>query len=184
MGMVPRVRIRPTVPTLRLRSGQAPLATSGREGWGTQRVVMATVKGEGGFFPETVHFVVVVLPLSRFADYFLHVNMAKCNNCIQTIENKREINHKNGVHLPLKCAILKLELKIGRRFCRAFPAAQPSAGFSCFWRQFCDPSQRKRRFRGAEGQSRAVSPRRGSDKIFHITRRLRAGLKAKPPLHG
>jgi hypothetical protein len=53
-----------------------------------------------------------VIPLARFADYFLHVNMAKYNNHIQTIENNREINHENGAHLPLKCAILKLELEI------------------------------------------------------------------------
>ena len=45
--------------------------------------------------------------------------MAKHNNRIQTIENNREINHENGVHLSLKCAILKLELEIGKRFCRA-----------------------------------------------------------------
>ena len=30
--------------------------------------------------PKTVHFVVVVLPLARLDDYFLHVNMAKRNN--------------------------------------------------------------------------------------------------------
>src|ERR1035441_2099807 len=40
-------------------------------------------------------------------------------NRIQTIENNREINHENGAHLPLKCAILKLELEIGKRFCKA-----------------------------------------------------------------
>jgi hypothetical protein len=72
---------------------------------------MATVKGEGGLFPETVHFIVVVLPLARLTAYFLHVNIAKCNNRIQTVENNREINHENGAHLPLKCAILKLRVK-------------------------------------------------------------------------
>ena len=41
---------------------------------------MATVKGEGGLFPETVHFIVVVLPLALFTAYFLHVNIAKCRN--------------------------------------------------------------------------------------------------------
>ena len=45
--------------------------------------------------------------------------MAKHNNRIQTIENNREINHENGVHLPLKCAILELELEIEKRFCKA-----------------------------------------------------------------
>jgi hypothetical protein len=30
-----------------------------------------------------------------------HVNMAKHNNRIQTIENNREINHENGVHLGI-----------------------------------------------------------------------------------
>ena len=60
-----------------------------------------------------------MLPLARFTAYFLHVNMAKHNNRIQTIENNREINHENGVHLSLKCARLKLELEIGKRFCRA-----------------------------------------------------------------
>jgi hypothetical protein len=51
--------------------------------------------------------------------------MAKHNNRIQTIENNRVINHENGVHLPLKCAILKLELEIGKRFCKA-SRQQPS----------------------------------------------------------
>jgi hypothetical protein len=57
----------------------------------------------------------------QFAPVFgqSHVNMAKHNNRIQTIENNRKINHENGVHLPLKCAILKLELEIGERFCKA-----------------------------------------------------------------
>jgi hypothetical protein len=45
--------------------------------------------------------------------------MAKHNNRIQTIENNGEINHENGVHLPLKCAILELELEIEKRFCKA-----------------------------------------------------------------
>jgi hypothetical protein len=72
---------------------------------------MATVKGEGGLFPETVHLLVVVLPLARFTAYFLHVNIAKCNNRIQTIENNREINHENGVHLPLEMCYIKTRVK-------------------------------------------------------------------------
>jgi hypothetical protein len=46
MGIVRRVGIRPTVPTLRLRSGQAPLAKGRREGWGTHKLrLMVTLKG-------------------------------------------------------------------------------------------------------------------------------------------
>jgi hypothetical protein len=37
----------------------------------------------------------------------------------KSLNNKVVINPENRVHLPLKCAILKLELEIGKRFCKA-----------------------------------------------------------------
>jgi hypothetical protein len=37
--------------------------------------------------------------------------MAKHNNRIQTIENNREINHENGVHLPPEMCYIRTRVK-------------------------------------------------------------------------
>ena len=50
--------------------------------WGRHKS-KCTARAEGlCLFPKSVHLLVVVLLLARFADYFLHVNMAKYNNRI------------------------------------------------------------------------------------------------------
>jgi hypothetical protein len=54
--------------------------------WGRHKS-KCTARAEGlclfpSLFPKSVHLLIVVLPLARFTAYFLHVNMAKCNNRI------------------------------------------------------------------------------------------------------